>query len=296
MVYSDHPIDAAGLDRLDRARVAGALCDLLHARSTETPLVVGVFGDWGTGKTSLMRLLEAKLLAKGKAEGDELLTLWFDAWKYARQEQSLWRALLLKVITDLGSRTDEMVADAPQRKQVEDKLRRLRESLYQSLTVSERTGFRVNWGNAFPLAADLALRYATAGLSDAVGDKAKGEGPFTRFLSLLKGADAREAVKFIEAEEREHYVAQVTSLEQFRQTFEEALRFLGIAEDRVGGEGPPGGACSCLSMTSIAACLMIRWRRLRRSNCSSTFRVRVHSRHGPECGGTRDSRPLPALP
>jgi hypothetical protein len=25
---------------------------LLHAPATETPLVVGIFGDWGTGKTS----------------------------------------------------------------------------------------------------------------------------------------------------------------------------------------------------------------------------------------------------
>jgi hypothetical protein len=34
-------------------------------------------------------------------------------------------------------------------------------------------------------------------------------------------------------------VAQVTSLEQFRQTFEEALGLLGIRETRAGGEGPP---------------------------------------------------------
>jgi predicted KAP-like P-loop ATPase len=115
VVYSDHQIDAAGMDRLDRARVAGALCDLLHAPATETPLVVGIFGDWGTGKTSLMRLLEAELLARGAAEGNQLLTLWFDAWKYARQEQSLWRALLLKVITDLGARVEQLTAEPAQR-------------------------------------------------------------------------------------------------------------------------------------------------------------------------------------
>lgn len=237
MVYSDHPIDAASLDTLDRARVATALCELLHAPSTETPLVVGIFGDWGTGKTSLMRLLESQLLVKSEAEDDGLLTLWFDAWKYARQEQSLWRALLLKVIEDLGARAAALVADDATQADVQGKLRELRESLYQSLTVSEHTGFRINWGSAFPLAADLALRYATAGLSDMAGDKGSGDGPFARFLGLLKGEDAREAMKFIEQEERDRYVAQVTSLEQFRQTFEAALRLLGITEGPADG-GP----------------------------------------------------------
>src|SRR5215471_9048804 len=62
-------------------------------------MVVSVYGGWGTGKTSVMQTLEAALTTP------ERLLLWFDAWVYARQEQALWRALLLRVVEALRERT-----------------------------------------------------------------------------------------------------------------------------------------------------------------------------------------------
>ena len=44
-----------------------------------TGIVVGIVGDWGSGKTSYMRLIERQLnteLAK------QIITVWFSAWKY----------------------------------------------------------------------------------------------------------------------------------------------------------------------------------------------------------------------
>ncbi len=112
-------------------------------------------------------------------------------------------------------------------------LERLQDSLYRSVTLREREGYGVKWGNAVPLVADLALRYVTGGLSDAVagaGDTkdAPRQGPFARFVGLLEGKDAKEAVKLIEAKERERYIAEVTSMEQFRGSFEALLKRFGI--------------------------------------------------------------------
>ncbi len=45
--------------------------------SSETPITVGVYGKWGSGKTSLMRMTED--LLKGR---DVVKTVWFDAWKF----------------------------------------------------------------------------------------------------------------------------------------------------------------------------------------------------------------------
>jgi predicted KAP-like P-loop ATPase len=36
---------------------------------------VGIYGEWGTGKTTLMRLIQDKL------PGDQVLTVWFNAWR-----------------------------------------------------------------------------------------------------------------------------------------------------------------------------------------------------------------------
>jgi hypothetical protein len=43
--------------------------------SASTPITIGVYGEWGSGKTSIMQLTK-KLLEK------ETKTVWFNAWKY----------------------------------------------------------------------------------------------------------------------------------------------------------------------------------------------------------------------
>jgi hypothetical protein len=60
-------------------------------RRLSKPLTIGIDAPWGTGKTSLMKMIEARL-AK-----DKFQTLWFNAWKYD-QEESLWAALALKIL------------------------------------------------------------------------------------------------------------------------------------------------------------------------------------------------------
>ncbi len=44
---------------------------------------IGIFGGWGTGKTTLMRMIEGELLSKAS---DRVLTVWFDAWRYEREK------------------------------------------------------------------------------------------------------------------------------------------------------------------------------------------------------------------
>jgi predicted KAP-like P-loop ATPase len=98
MTHADIPLvfTEAGTDWLERGPAVQALHRLLDSPALETPLVIGVYGSWGTGKTSVMQTLEAALTTP------ERLILWFDAWVYARQKQALWRALLLRVVEALS--------------------------------------------------------------------------------------------------------------------------------------------------------------------------------------------------
>jgi hypothetical protein len=48
----------------------------------KTPITLGIFGEWGTGKTSLMQMV--KKIIDGQSR-EKILTVWFDAWRYENE-------------------------------------------------------------------------------------------------------------------------------------------------------------------------------------------------------------------
>ncbi|MBZ0275597.1 MAG: TIR domain-containing protein [Anaerolineae bacterium] len=63
------------------------------------PLVIAIDAPWGTGKTSLMYMLQEEL-ESGKGD---FIPVWFNAWKYD-QEESLWAALALTILREVRNR------------------------------------------------------------------------------------------------------------------------------------------------------------------------------------------------
>lgn len=51
-------------------------------KSTNPKFSVGIFGKWGTGKTTLMRMIKREL----DKDNDKILTVWFDAWRYEKEK------------------------------------------------------------------------------------------------------------------------------------------------------------------------------------------------------------------
>jgi len=51
--------------------------------STPGPFTIGIFGEWGTGKTSLLRMIERYLTKRGDGK---ILPIWFNAWRYEKDE------------------------------------------------------------------------------------------------------------------------------------------------------------------------------------------------------------------
>ncbi len=75
----------------------GFFVDILGKAILDTkylPVTVGIFGEWGTGKTSLMRLLCKRL------ESNECKTIWFNPWKYDSKEE-LWAALIRSILLEI---------------------------------------------------------------------------------------------------------------------------------------------------------------------------------------------------
>ncbi|MFH1137966.1 MAG: SUMF1/EgtB/PvdO family nonheme iron enzyme [Pseudomonadota bacterium] len=79
-LLGDSPILETGRDdALDFHRTAKVLAKA--AISTRDPLTIGVFGKWGTGKTSLMRLIWQEVKKENNAAA-----VWFNAWQYEKEE------------------------------------------------------------------------------------------------------------------------------------------------------------------------------------------------------------------
>jgi tetratricopeptide (TPR) repeat protein len=49
---------------------------------SKTPITIGVYGTWGSGKTSLMRMTEDLLRNRDNSDNIKIKTVWFDAWKF----------------------------------------------------------------------------------------------------------------------------------------------------------------------------------------------------------------------
>lgn len=107
---------AATEDSIGFTPYVKALSKLLCHENTNTPLVVGIFGEWGAGKTSFMRFLEKEVQHLGitpsgswyKPEAYQqkhsVRQVWFNAWKHDVQSD-LWVALLQAITTQVESDT-----------------------------------------------------------------------------------------------------------------------------------------------------------------------------------------------
>lgn len=87
---SDNPIGPKDLDALGLSDIALGLSQFFRNVDTRPPLTVGILGEWGQGKSSVMRLLEADLRKNG------VYPVWFNAWHYQKEDHLL--AYLLEAI------------------------------------------------------------------------------------------------------------------------------------------------------------------------------------------------------
>lgn len=82
-------------DQLDVAPYVSMLATVLADNSIPLPLSVGVFGEWGSGKSSFMGLLRAEVERLSRSANptycDEIVQIGFNAWHYA--DSNLWASL-----------------------------------------------------------------------------------------------------------------------------------------------------------------------------------------------------------
>lgn len=96
-MWSDRDTEYDSLGFTSYVDVLSEIC----TRDELAPLTLGVFGQWGSGKTSLMKMLKRRI----ETNGEGVKTLWFNAWRYEGREEAqsaLIHAILNRLSQDQG--------------------------------------------------------------------------------------------------------------------------------------------------------------------------------------------------
>ena len=73
---TDIPINKVQDDKFNIGKYINGLCTFIT--SCETPITISIQGDWGSGKTSMMSMIESKL------SGRKVLPIWFNTWQFSQ--------------------------------------------------------------------------------------------------------------------------------------------------------------------------------------------------------------------
>ena len=138
-------------DQLNVQVYATMLATLIARRSTADSLSIGLFGEWGSGKTTFMELIQREVeqltdrARAGERDGGtdyvtDIVPIWFNAWHYA--DANLWASLAAELFDQLlGPRPD---LDGERRKllraELEQGQRRAEELKVASHAAQERAG------------------------------------------------------------------------------------------------------------------------------------------------------------
>ncbi len=94
-LFTDNPLDSIEEDKFGFDAYAEMLGDLI-LDTQRLPFCVGIFGAWGSGKTSLMKMVQGQI-ENTTDQSKEVRSIWFSPWKYDKKED-LWNALIQTIL------------------------------------------------------------------------------------------------------------------------------------------------------------------------------------------------------
>ncbi len=103
-------------DRLNVKDYVTMLATVMADKDTPMPLSVGLFGEWGSGKSYFMGLLRGQVEALGRQDPDryhaDIVQLGFNAWHYS--DSNLWASIgdaIFSQLTDPGTTGEDRAAE-----------------------------------------------------------------------------------------------------------------------------------------------------------------------------------------
>ncbi|MCK4765134.1 MAG: SUMF1/EgtB/PvdO family nonheme iron enzyme [Candidatus Aminicenantes bacterium] len=80
--------DFSADDGIGYSKHSAGLVEMIRSVQAGGSFTIGVFGQWGQGKTSMLRQIEKKLIDLDTAgnNGQDILTVWFNPWQFTGEE------------------------------------------------------------------------------------------------------------------------------------------------------------------------------------------------------------------
>lgn len=99
-ILTDEPVNKD--DKLGFDQYASALVNIIMG--SDPQFTIGIFGGWGTGKTTLMQIMHEKL--EGGDYEEYVVPVWFNAWLYEREKYLAIVPLLNTVLEKISDRPE----------------------------------------------------------------------------------------------------------------------------------------------------------------------------------------------
>lgn len=93
---SDQPISSSSEDLLGRASFASRIAETISSRKDESSIAIGLYGAWGDGKTSVLRMMKESLSAF-----ENIIVMDFNPWIF-KSEESLLNNFFSNLAEKLG--------------------------------------------------------------------------------------------------------------------------------------------------------------------------------------------------
>ena len=83
---SDKPIESSGQDLLGRITFSKQLGEAIYKYDGKDGLVIGVFGKWGTGKTSILNMVINEIYSLSESDDKRTIIVNFSPWNYTDKD------------------------------------------------------------------------------------------------------------------------------------------------------------------------------------------------------------------
>ena len=192
-------------------------CYVLETAVTqaETPISIGILGDWGSGKTSLMKMLQRDV-----DKHPNCITIWFDAWKFTK-EDVLWRAFLLRVIDDLRRALQKK---NKLNKNSKAQFEEWEQRIYEALDLERMGELTLDWKGAVSAGTSLVSSVIPFGpvLSGLVDKLTGAKAASHATQELVKGdlTAVKDLADLVQREKTEIHKRQLEFMEDFQKQFE----------------------------------------------------------------------------
>lgn len=97
---SDKPVENREQDRFQRYNFSKRIADTIVNRENDEGIIIGIYGAWGEGKTSVLNFIQKEL-----GSNDDILTVTLNPWRY-NDEETLIKNFLNKIAFILGKELD----------------------------------------------------------------------------------------------------------------------------------------------------------------------------------------------